>query len=205
MYSFKNSTPFTGKGFLWYQGEANSSVSYEHGLLFPIMIKAWRDAFNQGDLPFIFAQIASLKPLDWDLTNGLAWAYNRMSQRRGLLELNTDMITLHDAGEWEDNHPAAKQTVGYRFFMKARNVAYGEDIINSGPVYSNMQISGNTAIVYFKNVGQGLQTRRVSMPNQKDPPVDSLIANADSLHIRLPRFPYSTWNGPLRPGTAVTV
>jgi len=159
-------TKFTIKGVLWYQGESNARTAEPYRILLPHMIVAWRAAWGQGDFPFLFAQLASYGNVKWDST-GTAWALLRESQTYGLSLPNTGMITLLDAGEFEDIHPQNKDIVGERFLMKARDVAYGQDVISSGPVYDSMTVDGSSVVVTFKNVGQGLECRKVSMPENK--------------------------------------
>ncbi len=38
--------PYTVKGFIWYQGEANASRAKEYQSLFPALIEEWRDDFK---------------------------------------------------------------------------------------------------------------------------------------------------------------
>jgi sialate O-acetylesterase len=45
------------KGFVWYQGESNTSKSDEYAKLQPAMITDWRSKWNEGDLPFLFVQL----------------------------------------------------------------------------------------------------------------------------------------------------
>ena len=45
-------------GFLWYLGESNGDRGYEYRTLFPAMISNWRKEWGQGDLPFLFVQLA---------------------------------------------------------------------------------------------------------------------------------------------------
>jgi hypothetical protein len=47
------------KGVIWYQGESNAGRAEEYAQLFPAMINGWRKAFNQGDFPFYFVQLAN--------------------------------------------------------------------------------------------------------------------------------------------------
>ena len=159
-------TRFTIKGVLWYQGESNAKDAENYRILFPEMIKAWRRDWGQGDFPFIFAQLASYDGVGWDKLSW-SWAILRESQSAALSLPNTGMITLIDAGEAGDIHPATKPTAGYRFYMKARQVAYGEDIISSGPVFSSAKKEGDALRITFKNVGEGLVMRQVSMPKNK--------------------------------------
>ena len=178
---------FTIKGVLWYQGESNAKQAENYRILFPEMIKAWRRDWGQGDFPFIFAQLASYDGVGWDKL-GCSWAVLRESQSAALSLPNTGMITLIDAGEAGDIHPADKQTTGYRFYMKARQVAYDEGIIASGPVFSSVKKEGDAMRIIFNNVGEGLVLRQVSMPKNntsrdefKNDPVIWLRSPVDKL------------------------
>ena len=80
-------TPFEIKGFLWYQGETNSGAgrapAYE--TLFQGLIRDWRARFHQGNLPFLYVQIASYS------SPGEDWGMVRDAQRRALALTNTAM------------------------------------------------------------------------------------------------------------------
>jgi sialate O-acetylesterase len=158
-------TRFAIKGVLWYQGESNAKQAENYRILFPAMIKAWRRDWGQGDFPFVFAQLASY--------DGSSWAIVRESQCAALALPNTGMITLVDAGDAGDIHPSDKETAGYRFYMKARQVAYGEDIVASGPVFSHVQQAGDSMRITFGNVGEGLAVRQVSMPGKRAPTAET--------------------------------
>lgn len=180
-------TGFTVKGILWYQGESNAKAAEEYRVLFPEMIEAWRKDFGQGDLPFIYAQLASYHRVGWDKL-GWSWAVLRESQAKALALPNTGMATLIDAGEYMDIHPAAKQVAGYRLYMKARQVAYGEELVASGPVYLTARTEGKAIRVTFGNTGGGLCIREVAMPEnntskgpRKGGPITYLRSPADRL------------------------
>ena len=55
-------SPMSIKGFLWYQGETNSSHDRAavYDTLFAGLIRDWRSHFDQGNLPFLFVQIFQL-------------------------------------------------------------------------------------------------------------------------------------------------
>jgi sialate O-acetylesterase len=55
-----------------------------------------------------------------------------------------------------DDHPKDKQTVAHRLVLKAATVAYGEKIVDSGPVFRSMQIEGGQIRIKFSNLGSGL-------------------------------------------------
>ncbi|SVD03581.1 uncharacterized protein METZ01_LOCUS356435, partial [marine metagenome] len=60
--------PYAIRGAIWYQGESNAETParvQEHGQLFPLLIKQWRQQWGQGDFPFIFVQLPALNRSEW--------------------------------------------------------------------------------------------------------------------------------------------
>jgi sialate O-acetylesterase len=72
---------------------------------------------------------------------------------------NTGMAITIDIGESNDIHPKNKQDVGERLGLAARHVAYGEDVVSSGPVYRSVTVADNQVILTFDHVGSGLVAR----------------------------------------------
>jgi sialate O-acetylesterase len=62
-------------------------------------------------------------------------------------------------GDPKDIHPKKKRPVGERLALAARGIAYGENIVYSGPTYRTMQVKGDKAMLTFENVGEGLEAR----------------------------------------------
>ncbi|HZI31348.1 MAG TPA: sialate O-acetylesterase, partial [Candidatus Binatia bacterium] len=50
--------PYAMRGVIWYQGEANVGRERQYRSLFPAMIAGWRQAWGEGNFPFLFVQIA---------------------------------------------------------------------------------------------------------------------------------------------------
>jgi sialate O-acetylesterase len=151
--------PYSIKGAIWYQGESNAGRAWEYRTLFPTMIKSWRDAFGQGDFPFLFVQLApflatSTVPAD---TN---WAELRDAQLYTSLKVpNTAQAVITDVGETSDIHPKRKEPVGARLALAARALAYHDKVESSGPVFREMTVEGNKAVLHFNHLGQGLEAR----------------------------------------------
>lgn len=144
------------KGVIWYQGETNTGRPEEYVELFPAMIRDWRKQFDQGNFPFIYAQLTNFMEAN-ELPVESQWAETRDAQLKALKEPNTAMAVLIDVGEWNDIHPLNKKAVGDRLALAARKLAYGEkDIVYSGPLFKSMKIKGNKAILSFDHVGGGL-------------------------------------------------
>ena len=153
--------PYGIRGAIWYQGESNAWRAYQYRTLFPAMIKNWRDAWGQGDFPFLFVQLANYmepepQPVESD------WAELREAQLMTLSVPNTGMAIAIDIGE-PDIHPKNKQDVGKRLALWALAKTYGKNIVYSGPICKSMKVDGNKAILTFDNVGGGLMAKGDSL------------------------------------------
>ncbi len=144
------------KGVIWYQGETNVGRAGEYAELFPSMVRDWRRLWRQGDVPFIFVQLANYLEARPE-PGGSDWAALREAQRRALRVPNTAMVVAIDIGEWNDIHPLDKKTVGERLALAARSLAYGEtDLVASGPMFRSLMKRGDRMIIEFDHVGAGL-------------------------------------------------
>lgn len=146
------------KGVIWYQGESNVSNAGEYDTIFKHLISNWRTRFNQGEFPFIFVQLALLNEgIDRPAQKGeQSIAQVRYAQSLALSEPNTAMVSAVDVGEWNDIHPTDKKTVGERLAAAARSLAYGEDVVYSGPIFRSAKRSGKKVVVEFDHIGSGL-------------------------------------------------
>ena len=148
-------TNFTIKGFLWYQGESNAGRPEEYAKLQPAQIIDWRNKWKQGELPFLYAQLPGFMDYNY-LPAESEWATLRESQLKSLSVPNTGMAVTIDLGEWNDIHPDNKKDVGERLALVAEKIAYGENIVYSGPLFESSKIESNKIIIAFKNIGSGL-------------------------------------------------
>jgi sialate O-acetylesterase len=83
----------------------------------------------------------------------------REAQLRTLALPNTAMTVTIDIGNPRDVHPRNKQDVGKRLALAAAKVAYGEDVVFSGPVFQSTRVDGNKVRVSFTHTGGGLITK----------------------------------------------
>lgn len=136
--------PFQIAGVLWYQGEANTINFYAYKELLSGLIKSWREKWN-SDFPFYFAQIAPYR-----YGRPFEGVEVREEQRKTLDVPNTGMVILSDIGDTLDIHPKNKQDVGLRFANLAINRHYKtKNIEDSGPLYKEMQVEQNKAVISF--------------------------------------------------------
>jgi len=150
--------PYGIKGFLWYQGEANDSAAYHYRKLFPMMISDWRERWNQGDLPFLYVQLANYKKTK-PLPAESEWAELREAQALTLSQPNTAMACIIDIGDAKDIHPSNKQEVGRRLALSANKLVYKQNCVASGPMYKSYKKEGNRVRISFTNTAAGLVSR----------------------------------------------
>ena len=159
--------PYGIRGVITYQGEVNADRAAQYRVLFPALIKGWREAWGQGDFTFLAVQLA---PFDKNRNRTLEqitadpedsdWARLREAQSLAAKTVpNYALVTTTDLGERDDITPAQKEPVGARLALAARAIAYGEKLVFSGPAFKEMAVQGDKIIVRFDHVGAGLEAR----------------------------------------------
>lgn len=149
-------TNYAIKGVIWYQGESNAGRHAEYRELFETMITNWRTRWGIGDFPFLFVQLANYMERK-ELQPDSNWAYLRDAQTETLELPNTGMATIIDIGEEGDIHPRNKKDVGERLWLQAKKVAFGEEVLASGPIFKEAKREGNELILTFSETGTGLK------------------------------------------------
>ncbi|WP_304233529.1 sialate O-acetylesterase [Jiulongibacter sediminis] len=150
-------TNYKIKGVLWYQGESNAGRPEQYAQLQPAQIYDWRNQFANSELPFIYVQLPNFMDYTFQPVES-NWAQLRESQRKALSVPNTAMAVGIDLGEWNDIHPDNKKSVGERMALAALNLAYGKDIVSSGPMVKKAVKEKNEIRLTFEHVGGGLQS-----------------------------------------------
>lgn len=138
--------PFAIQGVLWYQGESNATneqLAREYAFQMPALISGWREAWGQGEFPFLYVQLPFFKL-------GGCWPTLRESQARALVLPGTGMAVALDLNQDENLHPQAKKDVALRLALLARRMAYGEDVDAEGPVFESLKTEGSRLRLSFK-------------------------------------------------------
>jgi len=152
--------PFSVRGVIWYQGEANVGRAEQYRQLFPLMINCWRQKWDQGDFPFYFVQIA---PYDYGEQSRSQLL--REAQLMTLQVKNTGMVVTTDIGDDQNIHPAKKEEVGRRLALWALAKNYGRnDLVYSGPIFEKMEKAGNKLCFHFKFTDGGLLLKKYPQP-----------------------------------------
>jgi sialate O-acetylesterase len=148
------------KGAIWYQGESNAGRSYQYRSLFPLMIKNWRHDWKVGDFPFYFVQLAPFQAVAKEPGES-NWAELREAQSMTLKLPNTGQAVITDLGNEYDIHPTPKEPVGDRLALIALAKDYGQKVEYSGPVFKDMKIEGNKAVLSFDHTAGGLVSKEL--------------------------------------------
>jgi sialate O-acetylesterase len=160
--------PFYIRGAFWYQGESNEARAQQYEILLPVMIKAWRERWHEGDFPFGIIQLPNYRDPRPEPADE-AWSHIREAQRRTARVLpNTGLIVTIDIGEAHDIHPKNKLEVGKRMTFWALDSVYRKRATRSGPSFRSVMpsASGAELLVVFDDAGTGLKTPDGSKPGE---------------------------------------
>lgn len=165
--------PYTLKGFLWYQGEANvlNGDTKEYVYKQKALIDKWRTNWKDSTLSFYYVQLApyaySSRRKD---VNGIAWdalpkfweaQTSCLSISRTGMAVTTDLVDNP-----RDIHPSYKWIVGERLARIALNKNYGKSHIEySGPTFKSLTTKDNNIILEFDHADSGLTTNDGKAPN----------------------------------------
>ncbi|MFM1933543.1 MAG: hypothetical protein RL360_423 [Bacteroidota bacterium] len=147
--------PYSLKGVVWYQGETNVWKPEVYQQLLPALAKDWRTQFKQPELPFLYVQLPGFQDRNF-LPSESNMAVLREGQLKSLSIPRSAMAVTLDLGEWNDIHPLTKKPIGERLALAARKIAYGENLVSSGPIYESNAIEGNRIRLRFRETGSGL-------------------------------------------------
>jgi sialate O-acetylesterase len=148
--------PYTIRGILWFQAEANKPQPLQYGELFQALIKEWRADWKE-ELPFYFVEennareVTQTQPVQ---LNNLSIV--REQQHQGLLLPGVGMASAIDLGTIRVHFPN-KQPLGIRLAALALKDCYGQPIgqVNS-PLYKSFTIEGNKVRLKFTDA-EGLR------------------------------------------------
>ena len=164
--------PFAIAGVLWDQGESGTAITgLDQYTLMGALIKGWRQAWGQGDFPFIYIQKASGGGCAWNYDDPINSASEKFSKLpatvpplssgvyldnhiRIMNYPNTGMAIASDLGP--GIHPSNKSGYGTRASQVALGMVYGKKMEFYGPTYKSHKIEGNKIRVSFDHFGKGL-------------------------------------------------
>ncbi len=158
--------PYGIKGAIWYQGENNAEEPELYKVMFPAMIRNWRDAWGQGDpstgsgqdFPFYFVSLAGYMGHQELAVEKFSWAEIREAQNSGLSLPHTGVAMAYDIGDANDIHPRNKADVGHRLALLALANDYGVKTECQGPVFDKMEAQDGSLRIFFTHT-EGLAAK----------------------------------------------
>ena len=144
-------------GCAWYQGCSNGGEGPEYVDKLRALIGGWRAKWGY-DFPFYIVQLSSFTAKTDDPAGGNGYARTREAQRIAAETIpKCGLVVTIDIGNATDIHPKNKRDVGERLARWALRDVYGQaDLVVSGPLFKEMKVTGNRAIIAFTHVGGGL-------------------------------------------------
>jgi sialate O-acetylesterase len=148
--------PYSIRGAIWYQGEANFLRAHQYRALLPAMIGDWRKAFQQDSFPFYIVSLPAFMQRHGEPSDD-AWAELREAQALTASAVkNTALAVTVDTGEADNIHPKDKRIVGERLAMCALAKNYGEKIPFQGPTFTRMRYLPGALKLDFAHADGGL-------------------------------------------------
>jgi sialate O-acetylesterase len=153
--------PFGAKGFIWWQGEANSDRTSDYRVRFPALIEDWRRQWRLPQAPWIFVELANFGERYGSMMEDAPWPALRDAQKSALSYPEVYRVSAIDILEkptWEI-HPPNKAQTGHRLFLAALANVYGHrSTAWSGPDVQAIEFEASQCLVTLKD-SKGLRTR----------------------------------------------
>lgn len=149
-------SPYTIRGFWYYQGENDDHRPDTYYTLLTSMIYRWRRDWEDERLPFLLVQLPIF--CYEDRPDDQNWCMIRETQLRVYENLkNTGLVVPLECGEFDNIHPADKQPVAHRLALQALYQVYGGgEKAAFGPMYRGFSVEGDTLILEFDHAEDGL-------------------------------------------------
>jgi sialate O-acetylesterase len=142
--------PYAIRGVIWYQGESVTWGGDTYRDLQMGLVTSWRKAWGQ-DFTFLIVQLPNYN------VSSSGWPVLREAQLQTTQYLpNTGLAVTIDIGVPTYVHPPDKQDVGLRLGLVAEAVAYGQDVVDYGPLYDHMAIEGSSIRLSFTHTEAGV-------------------------------------------------
>ncbi len=146
-------SPYSLKGFLYYQGEEDAYKGSLYANLMGRLIDQWRTDWNDDTLPFIFVQLP-MYANEGD-EDSREWPVIRDQQMKVFKTIkNTGIVVMIDGGELGNIHPLDKKTVGHRLALQGLQLAYGFDNHGDAPTLRDYEFEDNKIRLSFNDMAE---------------------------------------------------
>ena len=141
-------------GVVWLQGESNRHKPEVHAPMLRALMKQWRTAWQQPELPFIICHIAPLPSKSTQFGGAcIQEAQTQVVQS----DAHAYLVGTSDIGDKHMVHYPKKIILGERVLCSALANVYGvAGLPKSGPMMESVRFDGKRAIVTFAHAERGL-------------------------------------------------
>jgi sialate O-acetylesterase len=172
---------FAINGALWYQGESNVGRAAQYRALLPAIASGWRKAWGQGDFPFVIVQLPNFRPRGEDAKQVDSWARLRETQLQSAKTIpNAALAVTIDIGDPRDMHPRNKQEAGRRAALAAMKISGTRDVAGTGPMFKEMVVNDDRAILTFDTTDCRLMSRRDQLKGFTIAGADRIFTDAEA-------------------------
>lgn len=165
--------PFAMRGVLWDQGEGGAigRLVWQPTTM-AALIRSWRDAWGQGEFPWLYVQKPSgggcaldpqnpmnagampFEPLPKDVPG---FSYHASLRQEGFaIAKNPNTFLVVNSDLSTGVHPPGKSAYGTRAFLMALGAVYGKAAEYSGPAFQSLKEESGKLRIAFTHVGKGL-------------------------------------------------
>lgn len=150
--------PFTFKGMIWYQGEANRRTPDKYVPMQRSYVNMMREDFCVPEAPFYCVQIA---PYPYGDERKTLVGYFCEAQQKAVRSMeHAGYVATVDIGEYDVIHPSRKQEVGQRLAWLALHNDYGMEAIEAvAPYYKSADFHDGKAFIKMAVDGLGLSPK----------------------------------------------
>jgi len=140
------------RGIVWAQGEGDLHHPADYRTLFPLMIRAWREALGNADLPFFFIQLPAIGAPTRE-PGPSRFAEFRSAQMAALELPEAAMAAAADLPDPDNTRFPTRQTIASRLARIALARNYGQDLAYRNPRANNVDFHEGRIVVEVAHAG----------------------------------------------------
>jgi sialate O-acetylesterase len=155
----KQVAPYGIRGFIFYQGESDDVRSRFYGKLNSMLIKQWRQDFEDEDLDFYLTQLPMY--IADGAEDDQNWCIIREQQKQ-VTKINkrTHMAVIIDCGEYDNIHPTDKSIPGQRLALQVLGKTYGRIKEYDAMGIENVEYQNGKMVIHFHSTYGGIHLWR---------------------------------------------
>lgn len=158
-------TDYTIGTVIWYQGESNTPLTTSYEKMMSALIDSWRNAW-EDELNFIIVQLPIFDYLDIykDARSAVGVREGQYNVSKTYDKVET--VIAVDTGDARGIHPGDKLPIAERSSLILQHFTNPEDtdLVWKSPSFDRCEQQGDTMILYFNDVAEGLKTKDGATP-----------------------------------------